>query len=288
MRVQRLVMPNSGAESWTLLGDDGRPVEPAERFLAFLGAIERSPNTIKAYAHDLKDWFEFLGGRGLEWSTVTVEDVAGFVAWLRLPPAGRAGQIAVLPSVQTHCGSASVNRKLAALASFCEFHAGHGVPLAGVLVTTTPGSRRAGATSFKPFLHHITKSAPQRRRTIALPATPPRPKVLTVGQVQAILDACGHRRDRLLFGVLLDTGMFSGGPAVWRDLAPGICPAQKLLVSTLACATSVVHEPGSACHRCRVAVLSCAMSSRFAARAAARSWSRSSSCRRRSRTCCSS
>ena len=51
MRVQRLVMPNSGAESWTLLGDDGRPVEPAERFLAFLGAIERSPNTIKAYAH---------------------------------------------------------------------------------------------------------------------------------------------------------------------------------------------------------------------------------------------
>ena len=68
MRVQRLVMPNSGAESWTLLGDDGRPVEPAERFLAFLGAIERSPNTIKAYAHDLKDWFEFLDGRDLDWS----------------------------------------------------------------------------------------------------------------------------------------------------------------------------------------------------------------------------
>jgi integrase len=210
MRVQRLVMPNSGAESWTLLGDDGMPVEPAERFLAFLGAIERSPNTIKAYAHDLKDWFEFLDGRGLEWSAVTVEDVAAFVAWLRLPPAGRAGQVAVLPSVQTQCGSASVNRKLAALASFCEFHAGHGVPLAGVLVTTTPGGRRARATRFKPFLHHITKSSPQRRRTIALPATPPRPKVLTVAQVQAILDACGHLRDRLLFGVLLDTGLRIG------------------------------------------------------------------------------
>ena len=49
MRVQRLVMPGSGVESWTLLGDDHRPVEPVERFLAYLGAIERSPNTVKAY-----------------------------------------------------------------------------------------------------------------------------------------------------------------------------------------------------------------------------------------------
>jgi integrase/recombinase XerC len=31
----------------------GRPVE---RFLAYLTDIERSPNTVKAYAHDLKDW----------------------------------------------------------------------------------------------------------------------------------------------------------------------------------------------------------------------------------------
>ena len=82
MRVQRLVMPNSTAESWTLLGDGVVPVKPVERFLAYLGAIERSPNTVKAYAHDLKDWFEFLGGRGLNWSAVTVEDVAAFVAWL--------------------------------------------------------------------------------------------------------------------------------------------------------------------------------------------------------------
>lgn len=65
MRVQRLVMPGSGVESWTVLGDDYLPVEPVERFLAYLGAIERSPNTVKAYAHDLKDWFVFLDGRGV-------------------------------------------------------------------------------------------------------------------------------------------------------------------------------------------------------------------------------
>jgi hypothetical protein len=40
-----------------LLGDGGVPVEAVERFLAFLSSIERSPNTVRAYAHDLKDWF---------------------------------------------------------------------------------------------------------------------------------------------------------------------------------------------------------------------------------------
>ena len=97
MRVQRVLMPGSEAESWTLLGDDQVPLEPVERFLGYLTSIEKSPNTVKAYAHDLKDWFTYLAGHGLDWQAVTVEDVAGFVAWLRLPPAGRDGKVAVLP-----------------------------------------------------------------------------------------------------------------------------------------------------------------------------------------------
>src|SRR5438132_10890549 len=126
MRVQRVLMPGSVAESWTLLGDDQVLFEPVERFLGYLASIERSPNTVKAYAHDLKDWFTYLAGHGLDWQAVTVEDVAGFVAWLRLPPEGRDGKVAVLPTAGRRCSAASVNRKLAALPSFCEFHARRG------------------------------------------------------------------------------------------------------------------------------------------------------------------
>ena len=82
-----------------MLGEDGVPVEPVERYLAFLTDVERSPNTVKAYAHDLKDWFVFLAGRGLDWREVRLEDVGEFVAWLRLPPPARDGRVAVLPSV---------------------------------------------------------------------------------------------------------------------------------------------------------------------------------------------
>ena len=89
MLVQPVVMPGSGAWSWTVLGDDDVPVGPVERFLAYLTDIERSPNTVKAYAHDLKDFWEFLGCRGLDWRKARLEDVGEFVAWLRLPPPRR-------------------------------------------------------------------------------------------------------------------------------------------------------------------------------------------------------
>ncbi len=212
MRVQRVLMPGSRFESWTVLGDDHVPVDPVERFLGYLSSIERSPNTVKAYAHDLKDWFTFLAGRELDWQAATLEDVAGYVAWLRLPPEGRDGRVQVLPSVAHHCSPASVNRKLAALTSFCEFHARHGVALAGLLVTMAPPGRgrSSSVTSFKPFLQHIVKNGEQRRRTIKLSSPQPRPRVLTTGEAQAILDACDHRRDRLLFALLLDTGMRIG------------------------------------------------------------------------------
>ena len=53
MLVQQVVMPGSRRRSWTVLGPDGVPVEPVERYLAFLTDVDRSPNTVKAYTHDL-------------------------------------------------------------------------------------------------------------------------------------------------------------------------------------------------------------------------------------------
>jgi hypothetical protein len=35
MRVRRVRVAGAGGESWTVLGEDGGPVEPVERFLAY-------------------------------------------------------------------------------------------------------------------------------------------------------------------------------------------------------------------------------------------------------------
>ena len=89
MLVHPVVIPGSGTRSWTVLGDDDVPVVPVDRFLAYLTDIGRSPNTVKAYAHDLKNYWEFISFRGLDWREARLEDVGEFVAWLQLPPAGR-------------------------------------------------------------------------------------------------------------------------------------------------------------------------------------------------------
>ena len=207
MHVQRVAMPALRAGSWTVLGDGDVPVEPVERFLAYLTDIERSPNTVKAYAHDLKDYWVFLAHRGLDWREVRLEDIGEYVAWLRLPPAGRDGAVAVLPSAGPHVGAATINRKLAALAAFYQHQVRHGVDVGELLTTWQVPGRRGG---WKPFLHHVTRGKPQPRRAIALKAPAKLPRVLTVGEVQAILDACDHLRDRFLLALMWDSGVRIG------------------------------------------------------------------------------
>jgi integrase/recombinase XerD len=204
--VQRVMMPGQGTESWTVLGDDDVPVGPAERFLAYLTSIGRSPNTVKAYAHDLKDFFVFLGRRGLDWREVRLEDVGEFVAWLQLPPPGRAGLVAVLPSAEAQVGAVTVNRKLAAVSGFYAHQARNGADVGDLLAAWQAGGRGG----WKPFLHHISKGMPYRGRAITLRAPGKLPRILTVSGVQAVLDACPRLRDRFFFALLHETGCRAG------------------------------------------------------------------------------
>jgi integrase/recombinase XerD len=73
-------------------------------------------------------------------------------------------------------------------------------------------------------LQHIVKHGEQRRRTIKLSSPQPRPRVLTTAEAETLLDACDHLRDRLLFALLLDTGIFSGGQPAARCSELGVSP----------------------------------------------------------------
>ncbi len=200
--VQRVVMPGSGAVSWTVLGDDGVVLEPVERYLAYLAAIERSPNTVRTYAVGLRLWFEFLGVAGVAWEAVGVEDVARFVAWLRAP----ADNVVVLAAGTGARRPATVNSYLAGVFGFYDHHARAGVGPAADLVVW----RRASRGGYKPFLHHVTKGRPIATRPLKLPVTRTAPKVLEGEQIVAVLAACEHLRDRFLLSLLAETGMRVG------------------------------------------------------------------------------
>ena len=202
MLVQRVVMPGGGPESWTVLDDTGEVVEPVERYLAYLSAIERSPNTVRAYAISLKLWFDFLDSARLAWDQVGIEDVARFVAWLRAP----APNVVVLAGEAGRRRPSSVNRYLAGVFGFYDHYSRTGVTVAGELVAW----RRASRGSYKPFLHHVTKGKPVPLRPVKLPVPQRRPATLSPEQIVAILAACEHLRDRFLFSLLSETGMRTG------------------------------------------------------------------------------
>ena len=195
--AHRVALPD-GREAWTVLGADGGEVEPVAGFLRYLHRIERSPNTLRAYAHDLRLFFEFLAGRGLAWDAVAVADLGDFAGWLRRP----AENVVLLPGARPARSNSTTNRALSAVLGFYDFHARHGVPVAAALVERG----RRGWGSYRPFLYGIAKGS-SRARTGRLHTVRELPKVLTLAQIAAIIAAQRRLRDRFLFALLAETGM---------------------------------------------------------------------------------
>ena len=200
-RVQRVV--ENGCESWTVIGSDRRPVAPVEAFLRWLTDIERSPNTVRAYAGDLRQFWEFLGLRGYEWSELGLEELGDFTAWLRSP----AENVIVLAGGDAARRSSTVNRKLAAVAAFYDFH--HRQSGVRVAERLHPLGHRSGRGSFKPMLAGFAPQ-PARGRPGRLAERCRSPRVLSLSQVEAILRAQRRIRDRFLFALLFQTGMRVG------------------------------------------------------------------------------
>ena len=199
--ARRVRMPSSGVESWTVVGPDGRLVGLVDEFLGWLTGIERSPNTVEAYARDLGAFWSFLGERGLVWDRVSVAELGEFAAWARQP----APNVLVLSELAAKRSASTVNRMLTAVVSFYEFQGRRGNTLAEQLVVRT----RSGRGGYKPFLHGIARARP-RGRAVRRPERQRLPRTLSLEQVGAVIDCQQRLRDRFLFALLAGTGMRVG------------------------------------------------------------------------------
>lgn len=204
--VQHLISELSGRPSFTLVDDRGLPVQPAEAFLHHLVSLNYSPHTVKAYAHDLADFFTWAAARGLDWGMVSIDDVGDWVAWLRLPRPARAGLVAVLPSAGPCLSERSIDRKLGALSSFYAFHRRRDPT---ITLSLTRWDRPSGRAGFTPFLAHARKV--EARREIKLRGVlKPAPEVVDADDFTALLRACDRLRDRFLLHLLRDSGLRIG------------------------------------------------------------------------------
>lgn len=204
--VQALRGVHDGQRSFTVVDSDALPIGSVETFLRHLGALGYSPNTVKAYAHDLADLFTWLRFRQREWCTLTVADVGEWVAWLRLPGPARQGRIGVLPNVEPAISERTLQRKLAAVSAFYGFHRRLDP---AVTLQLTRWDRGFSASGYQPFLAH-TRRQQSRQEVRVRGVIRAAPEVIEAEDYQTLLDACGRLRDRFLLQLLRETGMRIG------------------------------------------------------------------------------
>jgi integrase len=212
-----VVSPASGSRTWTVLDSGYGTVLPVEEWLESHRLLW-SPNTARAYATALAQWWTFLEQRGEadQWRDVGVPAVAGFLSWLRN---GRTVEHAIgkpeaAPSTQT------LEARLAALISFYRWQeAVSDVPVARRLLRGAP--HRHPARGLLAHLDGRSAPAPSSLVRVRRQRGRARPPILLPQQIQAILDACavydaatgqwvGNLRDRMLFATLAETGMRLG------------------------------------------------------------------------------
>src|SRR5690348_2672788 len=118
MKVQRVCLPNINQERWMVLDDAFVPIQPILSYLTFLDNLDRSPHTIRATAHRLKLFWEYLRDEQLDWTQVDIAQLAQFITWLhRLDPSS----IISIEARQARRTNATIDLVLGAVHGFYQY-----------------------------------------------------------------------------------------------------------------------------------------------------------------------
>jgi integrase/recombinase XerD len=202
MKVQRVRLPDADRLSWLVLDDDFVPIQPILSYLRFLHDLDRSPNTIRACAHHLKLFWEYLRDERLCWTEIDIAQLAGFITWLRR----RDPVVISLGPGSARRTNATIDQTLSSIHGFYDYHVRlKTVPELPLYQFLVMPHRR-----YKPFLYGITKTKHLQKRVVSTKRERRKPKTLSGDQIELLLAACTHTRDRFLFKLLSDTGMRIG------------------------------------------------------------------------------
>lgn len=200
-----------------LIDDNGQSVAVVSGFLRHLGARGCSPNTLTAYAYDLRHLWTFLAEQQLSWDELRPHHALGLLEYLRSVPSRSPRQRLTLSVATLDAGGpgvrlapTTVNRALAAAASFYEY-----TLLAGLFAASNPIERRADpalarvAERHRPFMGPASRQQPVRR-SVRVKVMQRLPRPLDDAQIHALLEQLRCLRDRALVLLMLQGGLRPG------------------------------------------------------------------------------
>lgn len=195
-----------GKVRYYLASDTGEPVEPVMKYLKFKDNAGYARNTIRMHCIHLMHYFSYLGEVGKDFSQVSIDDLAGFLAWLKNPDIlKKVIPIRFEPKHQPQ----TINAMMDTVVMFYDYLMRHDdmenrLPEKLVKFVKDPGR------NYRSFLHGIAENRMVKSHILKLPV--PRMKVHTISREDAtvLLDSCTNIRDYFLLYLLFETGMRIG------------------------------------------------------------------------------
>ncbi|KWX19447.1 transposase [Mycolicibacterium wolinskyi] len=214
MRVVPVSDPGVGEPAVQLVDGQGRVVEDVAAFLRALTVRRFSPNTVRAYAHDLQKLMLFLEEQGLTVQDFTPARAMDFLVTLRRTPSTRKAQRLELAATVDDgrlLSPRTCNRILAAVSSFyeflitCERYDGRENP---ILKQADSAALRA-AGRWRPPLLNSKKQIPVRR-TLRVKTVDSLPRPLPDETYRALILVMRTKRDRALLELMHEGGLRPG------------------------------------------------------------------------------
>lgn len=208
MRVQEIVTPQHHHKRYVVVDEHGDLIIPVVRYLKYLDAIGRARNTLRSYAQSLSLYFTYLTQQDLDYQEVTLDDLGGFVLWLKNPY--RSLKVLPVQPVAQARTNTTINNCITAVSGFYDY-LWRQDDLATDLNQKTQIYLPARARSYKSFLHHIAKGKLVEKNLLKqrLPKRG-KPKTLSKEQIETLVNACENPRDRLLLALLYESSIRIG------------------------------------------------------------------------------
>jgi integrase/recombinase XerD len=195
-----------GRIRYYLADDTGAPVQPVLKYLKFKDNAGYARNTLRMHCIHLKHLFTYLGESGKDYEQVNIDDLAGFLAWLKNPDILK--KVVPLRFEPEHQPQ-TINAMIDTAVMFYDYllrHEGMENQLSEKLVKFV----RDPGRNYRSFLHGIAENRMIKSHILKLPV--PRMQLRTISREDAarLLDSCTNLRDYLLLYLLFETGMRIG------------------------------------------------------------------------------
>jgi len=182
---------------FALLDRQMRLVQPVNDYLDYQALRGRATNTLRAYARDLKIFFEFLEQRRLQYDRIDLPVFQEYVEYLRSPNE----QLAFLYA-QSKRSPSTINRMIGTVHSFYCYQA----MMDNITNPLIAKEANNPNSAFRSILYHTRKSNRTKQSIFKIKESDYRVHLFTATEVQALYAILPTARDKLIFKFLIQSG----------------------------------------------------------------------------------